>query len=211
MAFDVGTITSNLLNVGVMIGAVLLVVSVLIVATFFVIKRFKFGQFKVVKWTTDAYGNTRETYDSAGIFVDAKTHNKRFFLLKAKVGLDPDNVPYVMGKGGKPVVYLLQTGLKNFRFIKPRIVDGAYSFAVGEEDVNWAINAYERAKKTFNQSKLLQYMPFIIIGFVTVIILVIFIYFFRNFDVLKDVAVELNEAARQIAMARSGTLIIGGG
>jgi len=208
VAFDMSTVTENILNIGIMIGAVILVLSVLVVVTFLVIRQLKYGKFKVVVWETDAYGNTRESYDRAGIFVDAKTRNKRFFMLKAKVGLDPDNVPYVLGQKGRAVVYLLRTGLKNFRFIKPRIVDGAYSFTVGEEDVNWAVNAYERAKKTFNQSKLLQYMPFIIIGFVTVIILVIFIYFFRNFDVLRDVAVELNEAARQVAQARAGTLII---
>lgn len=208
---EIAEIASSALNIAVMVGFALIVLAVLVVVTFLVIRQLKYGKFRVVIWETDAYGNTKETYDKAGIFVDAKTRNKRFFLMKAKVGLDPDNVPYVMETKGKAVVYLLRTGLKNFRFIKPRIVEGAYSFTVGEEDVNWAVNAYERAKKTFNQSKLLQYMPFIIIGFVTVVILIIFIYFFRNFDVLKDVALELKEAARQVAQARSGTLIVGGG
>ncbi len=208
MAIDVAGITSNLLNIAFMIGAVLIVVVILIVLVWIVIRQMKYGKFHVVVWENDAYGNTRETYDKAGIFVDNKTRNKRFFMLKAKVGLNPDNVPYVTGKKGKAVVYLLRTGLKNFRFIKPRITDGAYSFSVGEEDVNWAVNAYERAKKTFSQSKLLEYMPFIVFGFVSLVILIIFIYFFRNFDVLKEVAVELKEAARQVAQARAGTLVL---
>ena len=42
----------------------------------------------------------------------------------------------------------------------------------------------------------------------TLIILITFIYFFKDFDVLRDVAVALKEAAQAISQANSGTTVI---
>jgi len=172
-----------------------------------ILKWKKYKQFDCRIWEKDGFGQWRETTDGAGIFVDKKTQNKRFFLRKNNVGLEPDNVPYIPA-GGRKVVYLLCTGLKNFRFIKINVGNPNITLDVGEEDVNWAINAYERQKKIFNRDLFMQYLPFAILAFVCVIILIIFIYFFKNFDVLKDVAVALKEAAKEMARAKAGTVII---
>ena len=171
------------------------------------IKYKRFSQFKVVIWGRDGFGQVVQTSDQAGIFVDKKTNNKRFFLKKNNVGLDPDNVPYIQ-QGRKRVVYLLKTGLKNFSFIKPVIKDDVFSVDVGEEDVNWAINAYERQKTSFAKNLLLQYLPFIALAFVSIIILILFIYFFKQFGVLKDVAVALADASRAFAQSQGGTVIL---
>ena len=40
------------------------------------------------------------------------------------------------------------------------------------------------------------------------IILIIFIYFFKEFGVMKDVAVAFADAAQSLAQARSGTLVM---
>jgi len=167
----------------------------------------KYKDFKCIIWAVDGFGQITERYDNAGIFVDKKTKNKRLYLKRNNVGLDPDNIPYIPS-GNKKVIYLWQTGLKNFRFIKPKICNASMSFNVGEEDVNWAINAYERQKKLFTQNSFLQYLPFIAIAFVSIIILVIFIYFFKNFDVLRDVAVALQAAANSIAQSKLGTTVM---
>lgn len=148
------------------------------------------------------------TFDKAGIFVDRKTKNKRFYIKNANVGLDPNDVPYKISPGGKKYVFLLQTGLKNFSFMGVDVDAEKCEFSVGEEDVNWGINAYERQKKLFSNSWLMQYMPFIALAFVSIIILILFLNFFKKFDVLKDVALALKDAAAAQSLCTAGTTVI---
>ena len=190
----------------VIIGIVAL--GIVVVFIFMYNKWKKFQEFRCVIWRVDSIGRITEKYDSAGIFMDHKTHNKRFFMKNSNVGLDPDNVPDVFSIKGKRVVYLLQTGLKNFHFIKANVEFPKVTLTVGEEDVNWSINAYERSKSMWLTSKLLQWLPFIILAFVCIIILIIFIYFFKNFDVLRQVAVAFQEAATEYAKSRMNTTIL---
>lgn len=205
---SVGNNALGILSVVVWIIVALIALGVIILAFVLIRKKKRFTQFKCVIWRTDSSGRIQETYDRAGIFMDGKTKNKRFFLEKSNVGLDPDNVPDVPSPKGKRTVYLLQTGLKNFHFIKPSIAFPAVTLSVGEEDVNWATNAYERTKNLFLQNMLLQWMPFILLAFVSIVILVIFIYFFKNFDVLRDVAISLQETAKTIATVGSNSTTI---
>ena len=195
------------LNIGIMVLS-LLFFGALSVAIIYGMKQYqKWSQFKCVIWGKDGFGQIVEKTDRAGIFVDGKTQNKRFFIRKANVGLECNNIPYVQS-GSQKIVYLLQTGLKNFRFIKPKISDDLMTFEVGEEDVNWAINAYEKQKRLFNQNILLQYMPFILLAFVSIIILIMFIYFFKEFPTLFKVAEALKEAAVAFAQSQGGTVIL---
>jgi hypothetical protein len=105
-------------------------------------------------------------------------------------------------------VYLYRKGLKNFFFLRPNVQMDKVDVQVGEEDVNWAANSYEKAKKLFSASTLLQYMPFILLALVSIIILVMFIYFFKDFGVLKEMAVALQAAAEAMRQASAGTTII---
>lgn len=171
-----------------------------------VMKWRRYNQYDCVIWERDGFGQLREKKDKAGIFVDVKTKNKRLFLKENKVGLSPDNIPYIP-KGNRKVIYLLQSGLKNFTFIKPTF-NSPLTFSVGEEDVNWAVNAYERQKVRFMSNMLLQYLPYISLAFVSIIILFMVIYVVKEFSVLKDVANALNEASRALAQANSGTTVI---
>lgn len=200
-------IGAGALNVVVMVLLIVCVVGLIGAGMWLFFKWKKYQQYDVIIWKKDGFGNLVETSDKAGVFVDRKTKNKRLYLKKSKVGLSPDNIPFITRKARKQV-YVLQTGHKNFRYIKPVIQDPQIFFKVGEEDVNWGLNAYEAAKNRFSQNLLLQIMPFIALGFVTVIILIIFIYFFKNFSVLKDVAIAFQEASKQLALAKSGTTII---
>lgn len=208
---DLGSLeglAGNLLNIAVMLIVVLVLGGIIVALYMFYLKRKKYREFKCIIWEINKKGDiVNETYDSGGIFVDKKTNNKRLYIKKANVGLSPDNVPYIQGTRGTKVVYLLRTGLKNFRPITPPRIEGSAAFEVGEEDVNWAINAYESQKKTFSSSMLLQYMPYILLGFVCMVIMIIFIYFFKNFEVLKDVAVAFRDAASVLAQSRAGTVV----
>jgi len=194
-------VTSTVLNVGILILAIIIVGALIIVGLWAYFKWKRYKDFKVVIYDQ---GKITETYDKAGIFVDNKTKNKRFFLKKANVGLDPDNVPYKMGTKGEKIVYLLQTGLKNFQYLDIDVTESDININVGEEDVNWAVNSYERQKKLFSKNLLMELMPFLLIAFVSIIILIIFIYFFKDFSVLKDVAINLKEAS---LACKAGTII----
>jgi len=200
-------VASGALNIGILVGVVLIVGGLVIATTVLLLKWKKFSQYECIIFEKDGFGQLKYKTDMAGIFVDSKTKNKRLFLKKNNVGLNPDNVPYLSGKKGLKTIYLYQTGLKNFHYIRMNVTD-KFDITVGEEDVNWAINAYDRQKKLFNQSLLMQLMPFIALAFTSIIILIIFIYFFKDFAVLKDVAIALKEAAQANAQASSGTAII---
>lgn len=171
----------------------------------------KYTEFDCIIFQEDGFGQLTQRRDGAGIFVDSKTNNKRFYMRKNNVGLSPDNVPYIPNAGGGKTVYLLQTGLKNFHYIRMSVKTEGISLSVGEEDVNWAINAYDKQKKMFQNPLLMQLLPYIGIAFTSICILVIFIYFFREFSVLRDMAVALRDAAVAFAQAKAGTTIIGGG
>lgn len=192
----------------VLIIAVLILVGIVVAITLAIINARKYKQFNVVIWQRDGFGQFIQKYDEGGIFVDKKTGNKRLFLKNANVGLTADNVPYLPTSKGAKFIYLLQTGLKNFKFLKPNISGDFINFTVGEEDVNWAINDYEAQKKRFNTSWLQQYLPFIILGFTIMVMLIMFIYIFNKLPLFLEIAKEMKNVAELLVQARTGTTII---
>lgn len=205
VTFD--SISGVILNVAmILLGFIFLVAA--IIGLYFYSKHLKrYKQFTCVIWGKDGFGQKTEQYDSAGIFIDTKTGNKRLFLKKLKVGLNPDNIPYIQN-GNKKIIYFYRTGLKNLHYIKINVDEPAVTLTVGEEDVNWATNAYERQKKLFSQSLLMQLMPFIALAFVAIIILILFIYLFKDMGVIKEAALAFKDAVTIQAAASSGTTII---
>ena len=132
-------------------------------------------------------------------------------MRKENVGLNPDNIPYLPCKGGMfssgRAVMLLQIGLKNFRYLKPKFKQNVFSYEVGEEDVNWGINAYERQKKLFQTNFwnfIMPYIPLIIVSF---IILILFVYLFKQIATVKDIVLAMHEVAKELAKAKMGTVI----
>jgi hypothetical protein len=194
-------------NAAVVIFSLIILGMIFGLIALIIIKQRRWKQFRCVIFEKDAFGQKVIDFDDAGIFVDGKTKNKRFFLKKYNVGLTPDNVPYVPA-GKTKLVFLYRSGHKNFRYINFNVTDNGMAIKVGEEDLNWAINAYERQKKLFSSSMLLQYMPFIMLAFVSIIILIIFIYFFRHFSDLASFAEAMKEAMKYYAQANSGTTVI---
>ena len=189
------------------------------------LKEKKYSQYKCIIWEKDTFGNIIEKTDRAGVFVDKQTRNKRLFLRKNNVGLDPDQIPFVPKIGGrfgaKRVVYLFQTGLKNFQFIIPKVQmhmeeneqgemveQTNISLQVGEEDVNWAVNAYERQKKLTQNIWLQQLLPYIGLMILFLGIVAVSYFLMQKFEVIESAAQLLNEAADKIAAASSGTNIV---
>ncbi len=161
----------------------------------------------------DAIGNViQQPDDKGGVFMDKKTQYRLFLVKKIKFGLDPDVIPYILTSKGQKIVYLLQTGLKNYQFMKPSISDNpGLTFGVQDEDVAWALNAYERNKKAFENTFLQQIMPIVGMAFVFLLIVVSMYYIFRNFGVLSEVAQSFNEAAKEFAKVQLGTTVVQGG
>ena len=205
-----GTISnlgSGALNIGIMLIVILVVIGIMIGVMFLMKNVKKYKQYRVVIYSKDTFGQIKQEYDDAGIFVDKTTRNKRLYLKKNNVGLNADNIPYISDGKGKKTIYLYKKGLKNFQFIQVTVnadVD-KIRINVGEEDVNWAVNSYERAKKAFTQTILMQYLPFIVLAFVSIVILIMFLYFFQQFSVLKELGVALKEASQALG---SGTTIL---
>ena len=210
---DFSGVGSGLLNIAIMLSIVL--ISALITFGVFKLIQYqkRYAEFTVVIWEKDGFGQFRQTFDKGGIFVDKKTNDKRLYLKKNRVGLDCNNIPYLPDHKGKKYIFLLKTGSKNFRYIKPNATNEVFNFTVGEEDVNWGLQAYAKQKAVFGQNNLLQYLPYIALVIVAVIIMVIFIYFFKNFEVLREVAVAFENAASELAKYHgstyNSTLVIG--
>ena len=148
--------------------------------------------------------------DDGGVFVDKKTGNKRFFLKKNNVGLDPDKVPWILSPKGIPVVFLEKDGLKNFKYIDFRLYNDGQpaDIFVGEEDVNWALNSYARAKNLFNNSLLQTLMPYLGMLIMGIMIIIMLVLLFQKFEVLNHVATSLERASSNLAQANSGTVVV---
>jgi hypothetical protein len=149
--------------------------------------------------------------DEGGISIDPKTNNKRFFLKKGNVGLDPDSIPWFPRKDGKPIVFLLKFGLKNYKYVNMKFFDSdSYKIEVGEEDVNWALNSYARAKALFNTTLLQQILPYIGIMLMGIFIVIMLVIVFNKISVLNDVAVALQHVADTLIQLKSGTTVLPG-
>lgn len=188
-------IASGFGTAGIILVICLLVLTVVGALLWLWFRKKRYNAFKVVVFEKDGFGQWNYKVDRAGIFLDRRTNNKRFFLEKAQVGLEPDSIPYLPDAKGRRVVFLLRLGLKNFRFLRINFTEPKPLFEVGEEDVNWSINAYEKAKARFSTTLLMQILPYAMLAIVSLVIMVIFIYLFKKLDVIKDVALALKEAA----------------
>lgn len=201
-------ITEKITNGGLAVFIVIAVIFILftLAGIFFFLGKAnkKYKQFLCIIFDIDGLGNRVVTYDNAGIFIDNKTNNKRFFLKKANVGLNPDNVPAI-DDGKNKVVFLQRIGLKNFRYIKINFKEDRPVLEVTEEDVNWGVNSYERQKK-FNNAWLEKYLPFIALAIVSVVIMVVFIYFFKDFDKLQIMSENLKYTADAMLRIQNQTM-----
>lgn len=200
----VGDYLLNLMVLGISV----LIGGAVLVGGFYLFKKWKqHKEYKIVIWQLNGFGQPEIVRDTGGVYVDKKTNAKRLFLRKTKVDLGADQIPYLPDGKGR-VVYLRKYGLKNFRYIYPKFDREHMVFEVGEEDVNWALNSYERGKKAFSMDKLLQYMPYIALGFVAIIVLIISIYIIKQWSVLTQVGDQMVQITENLARAKSGTTVI---
>ena len=198
------------MTIGVWLLVIVIVLGIGAAAIYFIKKWYLYTEYNCIIFYRDGFGQMSYKRDSAGIFIDKKTNNKRFFLKKSNVGLDPNNIPILPGK--KKTVLLAQYGLKNFSYIRLDMDLDKIKFTVGEEDVNWAVNAIEREDKKWRvKDTLLQYMPYISLAIVMIIILVMFIYLFKGIPaMLTEIKMIVIEGQKLSAMNQGTTILPGG-
>jgi len=211
MALD--AYVTGAVSIAVWIGIAILLAGLGLGAYFFLKKWYLYSEYDCIIFYRDGFGQMSCKKDKAGIFTDNKTNNKRFFMKKANVGLEPDNIPVIPTKG-RSIVYLVQYGLKNLSFVRVKMDKDLESlkFSVGEEDVNWAINAYEREKKKWDiKDTLMQYMPYIAFTLTIVIIMIIMIYWFKAIPGMLEGVRQAVIESQKLAAMNQGTTIIPGG
>jgi hypothetical protein len=212
--FDIGGTVSSILSVVWMIIELILIFGITGGIIWYVLRAKRYNTQTVTIVTDPETGTIRGIeLGKGGAYVDSKTKNKRFFIKGTNVGLDPDKTPElpVLNAGSftpKRAVLLVRSGFKSFRYLRPYITpDKQFDFSVGEEDVNWGINAYEKQKALYGTSfwdKLLPYIPLIIVG---VIQLIVVIYFFKQLPQMKDILLTMKDLVVEMGKAKMGTVI----
>lgn len=202
---------SGLMNAFINIVVVLIIIGIIIAVVLLIINFLKYSQYRCIIFSRDGFGNINIKEDKAGIFVKKRTQNKMFYLRRAKVGLDPDKVPYILNRN-KKTVFLFEDSLRNFRFISPIIDNEKVILRAGEAGINWALEAYENQKKRWENSKLMQFLPWIGLGIVFIAVIIISIQLLKEIPeavkVLKEVALALKDTGASLAQASSGTKVI---
>lgn len=204
--FDWDKLFSSSLGIFIVFALICFIIVIVLAVYWVFFSSRKYKQFLCVIYSKDGYGNRTIEYDGAGIFIDKKTNNKRFFMKVANVGLCPDNIPAIFD-GKRKVVFLQKIGLKNYRFIKIgfNAENDIPVLECTEEDVNWGVNAYERQKK-FNNNTLMALLPYIALIIVAIVIMVVFIYFFKDFDKLKEMGIALQKATENLIQIQNTTM-----
>lgn len=134
-------------------------------------------------------------HDRGGIYV--RGGMKLFWLWKAKTGIKPEVVSAIPTSKGLVSYFIMPEGSKTIAPVSLQCTAEGFNMRIGEEDINYAIADYNRHKNALmGKGLLMQLLPYIIIAFIAVIVLIGFIYLTKKFDVLADVAASLDNAAQ---------------
>lgn len=150
-----------------------------------------------------------ERWDRGGIYTEPLSNIKAFWLEKNRIPLCPDNIPITFSSTGKKIVTLLQTGLKNFRYVNPSVSNNpGFAFNVGEDDVNWAINSFSAWWSHFKKDSWVQkYGGMLIFALAVVGSLMLFYFVAQKFDTIGTAAQALASAAEALKAVKVGTVL----
>lgn len=188
-----------------------LVIGTIIFAVWRFLQWKKYREFVVLILEEDEFGQMNVKFDSAGIFVDGRSNQKKFFLRGANVGLKIDDLKYAPCKDGKKLVMI-----QKFKGSDPKYVyysvdrkTESVSFGMTEEDLNWGLAMYDRAQNTFEwKNKLLQYAPWMGLVFIGFIFLVVCIVTIKELKVIPEATSTLKDIVQQAVNSKAGTVIL---
>jgi hypothetical protein len=145
-----------------------------------------------------------------GAYVDRKTKNKLFFLkCDKKAGLDP-TTPTFLHLGGKTTGFVIKKSSGAYSWGTLNFVgEEQLELAVTDVDVNAAINQFDRHTIAFGKNLDIMQIAMITLFALTVLaISIVLIYFFKKLDVLAEMALHFENAAK--ILAPGGTTVIAG-
>jgi len=199
-------VTNLVIQVAMGLMAIVVFMITVIATVLYIIDKKKYDfRVKIYEFAGNNQLILKET-EKAGIFVDRVTKYKRLWLKRAKVGLSPDNPPYILDEKGLKVISLVKDGTKSFRYLNIKILtDNKIVLSVTEEDVNWAITDYERVKAIFTNQFLQQVLPYIGLILMGIFILGIVAMVMKDFKEILPVLKDILSSLQQI---KSGTTVI---
>jgi hypothetical protein len=205
-----GGMMPNISTTGILNGLMWFLIGALILGTlgfitWYIVKKKKYNEFLVEILDKDSNGNVYKTYDRAGVFLDKKTGYRLLFLEKAKIGLNPNKIPYISHKTKKgklvKTVYLRRIGVNNYVFIDLKLGE-TIKFTIGEEDLNNAAQEMNKIRRTYDKKSWLDKLLAPMIFIVTImIVMIIIISLFNKFGILETVStnmLEVTEAQAEI-------------
>ncbi len=211
---DVNAIMGVILNILVFVVVAGLVVGSIAGAIYWIKKRKMYMQYDIVIFKKDNFGNIHKEKDWGGIFTDKLTGNKRFYLRKNKgASLNPDYIrPVPQKKSHREVVYLFQTGLKNFSILNMKIdPNDNLKVKLSEQDVNWGLAEWQRLKARHENQGLKPYIGFIglvIFGILIMITLVFAIKTFGGeFSKIGPMLSDMKDISHNLMQAHTGTAV----
>lgn len=184
-----------LLNILIIVGVVGILAMLAYFGWIWFRKWRAYHQYKVLIFSKNILGHFEYDWDSAGIFLDKALNAKRFYLKRGKSSLSADNVPIIRA-GRKRLVFLRKISSKNYRFIYPTIKDDKVQFLLSEDDVNWALEEYETAKKRWFLSWITEWKGLIIMVLVFTLIVVLSIKIIQGWGNLEATSSNILSAVQ---------------
>lgn len=145
-----------------------------------------------------------------GEFIDRSTKNRLFKLKGHKIGLSPDELPFIQNSKGQKVVYLLRQGLRNFQYLGiPQVsTNPGLEFNVQDEDIAWGYNEFEKMKLPNKNDMLMKVLPVIGIIMLGMTVIIIIYLIMDKGAVMVDAARAFEAASKELAKASLGTTVI---
>lgn len=187
-------------------GITILAISLIGFLAWYFIKRKKYSEFRVEILERDINGNVHKIKDRAGIFKN-KEGIKLFWLERAKIGMNPNKIPYISDQIIKGVfkkhkefiktVYMRKTSEGKYVFIELRLSDKV-EFTLCEEDLNNVNAEMAKIRRSYSKPSLLDKILAPMIFVITiVIIMVILISLVNKFTILESISENLKGISEQ--------------
>ena len=158
-------------------------------------KKKKYGQYRIEILDKDSNGNVYKTYDNAGVFLNKQTDMRLLWIEKAKIGMNPNNIPYIstISKKGKIIktVTLRKIGVNNYVYVT-MVLGEKVLMTMGEEDINNSASEMRKVRQLTNKENwMTKLAPYILFILTILAVMIVLISLFNKFEVLKQVSANM--------------------
>lgn len=187
--------TAATLNTVMMVGIGILIIGTMIFLAWYYMKEKKYKQYVIRVLDKDSNGKPYEWGDKGGVFLDKKTGFRLLFLKKAKVGLNPNKIPYISKLDAKgriiKIVTVRRIGVNNYVYVDINL-EGEVKYSVGEEDLNNAHLEMTKIRRSYNKESWLNKLaPYIMFIVTILIVMIILISLFNKMGVVEEASKNL--------------------